>query len=177
MFFEICSCRRIKLIWSYSLSWKKPSSLRVDRQSAFSDGKVRGRCIMSLWPPDPSSYSWKLICIPHMLWSKAQRGTRDQEVEKRHSSNGNVISLTGGMSVKSPWPGGNWIGYDGCCTISKCILQQNVRVHRNTTSSQDKRQNKNQETSKPNYFIFGVSQYFLELTGMVMKENDVISCM
>lgn len=122
----ICSIRQIRLIWSFSLSCKNSHLSKMTEMAAFFSLVERSGRNASR--PIPLAIPEKLICIPHVLWSKAQQGPKEGEVEESHSRYRNVISITGGMSVKAPWPGGNWIGYDSCCTLSKCLLQHNVLV-------------------------------------------------
>lgn len=62
----------------------------------------------------------------YVLWSKALQGTKEQKPGKSNSRYINVISDTGGMSVKVSWPVGGWIGYDSCCILSKGTFQLNI---------------------------------------------------
>lgn len=85
--------------------------------------------------PDPSFYFWKLICIPHMLWSKAQRETREQEAEKSHSRFWNVFSLTGGVSVKAPDRQAVGLVMTGVAPYQTAFCSS-VTVHKDTTTLQ-----------------------------------------
>lgn len=142
--FVICSCRRIGLIWLQSLSCKNSHLWDILRSLLFLHWKKGQREMhhVCLTPRSPlaipeNSYVFHTCCD-----QKPSRGLREQEVETSHLRYRNVISLTGWMSIKAPWPGGSWIGYDGCCTVSNCILQHDVTVHTNTTTCQGWRQNK-----------------------------------
>ena len=91
---------------------------------------------------------------------KPSGGTRKQKVGTSHSRYGNVISFTGGMSVKAPWPGGNWIGYDGFCTLSKYILQYSTMSQYTKIQPSKKTGNRTKTRNLPNYFILEAINFF-----------------
>lgn len=144
----------------------KQSSLGDDIQSAFFFlmEKVRGICIMSLWPPLSPLAIPELICIPHMLWSKAQRGdagagSREEslKIQKCHQPHGGDVNL-GTLTGRQL----NWLWW----------LLYHIKLHFAAQCHSTKKHNglprqetgQNQETPKPNYFILGTIRSVLELT-------------
>lgn len=171
----IRSCRRMRLIWSRPLScenshlWEMTASLFFFFFSWWKGQREMHH--VPVTPPDPSGYSWKLICIPRCDQKPSGRrgggaGRREDslKIRKYHQPHRGDVSqgtLTGRQL--------NWL-WQLLYLIKLHFAAQCHRTQKHNNPARLETE-QNRETSKPNYLILGTIQSLLELTGTSMKEK------